>query len=145
MTDLQRDILLVEDNPGDVMLVREALSDLGAPGALHVVNDGGEALAFLGRDGGHADAPVPDLIILDLNLPVLDGREVLREIKAHPDWRRIPVAVLSSSESETDIRSSYALHANCYVVKPLDLADFRRTMSALNEFWLSVVRVPPKH
>ncbi|MEP4378477.1 MAG: response regulator [Alphaproteobacteria bacterium] len=145
MSVSDHDILLVEDSPGDVMLVREAFAGLEQPGALHVVNDGGSALDFLRRDGDFASVPVPDLIMLDLNLPVLDGREVLREIKNHPDWRRIPVAVLSTSDNEDDIRASYDLQANCYIVKPMDLASFRRAMGALNEFWLSVVKFPPKH
>ena len=145
MSNLEHDILLVEDSPGDVMLVREALLGLDAPGELHVVNDGVKALDFLRRDGHFADAPVPDLILLDLNLPVMDGREVLRKIKDHPEWRRIPVAVLSTSENEDDIRASYELNANCYIVKPLDMASFRRSMRALNDFWFSVVKFPPKH
>ena len=145
MSNLERDILLVEDSPGDVILVREALSGLDTPGELHVVHDGGEALDFLKRDGSYADAPVPDLILLDLNLPVMDGRVVLREIKDLPEWRTIPVAVLSTSESEDDIQSSYELNANCYIVKPLDMASFRQAMRALNDFWLSVVKFPPKH
>ncbi len=142
---MEPDILLVEDSPGDVMLVREALMGLDAPGELHVVNDGGAALEFLGRDGSYVDAPVPDLILLDLNLPVMDGREVLREIKNHPEWHKIPVAVLSTSENEDDIRASYELSANCYIVKPLDMDSFRQAMRALNDFWLSVVKFPPKH
>jgi len=145
MAGAAHDILLVEDSPGDVMLVREALSGLEAPGELHVVNDGGEALNFLRRSGNFADAPVPDLILLDLNLPVMDGREVLRELKAHSEWRRIPVAILSTSDDEEDVRTSYELQANCYIVKPLDMASFRRAMSALHDFWLSVVKFPPKH
>lgn len=139
------DILLVEDSPGDVILVREALRGLDMCGEIHVVGDGNEALSFLNRDEGFLDAPVPDLILLDLNLPGMDGREVLREVKAHPEWHRIPVAVLSTSENEDDIRASYELSANCYIVKPLDLASFRRAMRALNDFWFSVVKFPPKH
>lgn len=145
MSDLDRDILLVEDSPGDVMLVREALAGLDMPGALHVVNDGGAALEFLKRHGDYDAAPVPDLILLDLNLPVMDGREVLREIKQHPQWRKIPVAILSTSDSDEDVCSSYALNANCYIVKPLDMSGFRQTMNALHQFWLSVVKFPPKH
>lgn len=144
MSNLNHNILLVEDSPGDVILVREAFAGFDEPGELHVVNDGGEALSFLKRDGQHRDSPVPDLILLDLNLPVMDGREVLREIKDHPDWHRIPVAVLSTSDNEDDIRTSYELQANCYIVKPIDLESFRRAMGALNDFWLSVVKFPPK-
>lgn len=139
------DILLVEDSPGDVMLVREVLKGLDMCGEIYVVGDGNEAISFLKRDGCFMDAPVPDLILLDLNLPGIDGREVLREIKGHPEWRRIPVAVLSTSKNEDDVVSSYELSANCYIVKPLDLASFRRAMQALNDFWFSVVKFPPKH
>jgi len=139
------DILLVEDSPGDVLLVREALSGLDMCGEIHVVGDGNEAMRFLNQEEGFLDAPVPDLILLDLNLPGMDGREVLREVKEHPEWHRIPVAVLSTSENEDDIRASYELSANCYIVKPLDLASFRRAMRALNDFWFSVVKFPPKH
>ena len=145
MSQNGHDILLIEDSPGGVVLVQQAFAGLDIEGDLHVVNDGGEALRFLEQANGYNTAPVPDLILLDLNLPVMDGREVLREIKSHPEWRRIPVAVLSTSDSEDDIRASYELQANCYIVKPMDMSSFREAMGALNQFWLSVVKFPPKH
>jgi CheY-like chemotaxis protein len=130
-------ILLVEDNPGDVRLVVEALRDLGMRIGLAVVKDGAEALAYLRREGAHADATRPDLVLLDLNLPRVSGREVLAIVKEDADLRRIPVIVLTSSSAEEDVARSYELHANCYVTKPLELDRFVDVMSAIGEFWLS--------
>lgn len=145
MSNSAHDILLVEDSPGDVLLVQEAFAGLDIEGDLHVVNDGYEAISFLKRDSGYEAVPVPDLILLDLNLPMMDGREVLREIREHPEWRRIPVAVLSTSDNEDDVRASYDLQANCYIVKPMDLSSFRTAMKKLTDFWLSVAKFPSKH
>ena len=140
----ERDVLLVEDSPGDVMLVREAMASLEVQSRLHVVHDGCEALRFLGREGEYADRPRPDMILLDLNLPVMDGRQALEKIKSNPDWKNIPVAVLSTSDSPEDVESSYELSANCYIVKPMDIAEFRKIIRAIDDFWFSVARFPPK-
>lgn len=145
MSDDRREILLVEDSPGDVLLVREALASLGTPNNVHVVGDGASAVRFLAREGDYSDKPLPDMILLDLNLPIMDGRDVLREVKSHPDWKTIPVAVLSTSDSEEDIQASYDLAANCYIVKPMSLDGFRKVIEAVESFWLSVVKFPPKH
>ena len=136
------EILLVEDSPADVDLTREALEDAKVHNSLHVASDGVEALAFLRREGRYADAPHPDLILLDLNLPKKDGREVLAEIKADPLLRRIPVVVLTTSEAEQDILQSYDLHANCYVTKPVDLDAFIHVVRSIEDFWLAIVRLP---
>jgi CheY-like chemotaxis protein len=136
------DILLVEDNPADVRLTVEALRDGKVRNRLHVARDGIEALSFLRNDGPYADAPSPDLILLDLNLPRKDGREVLDEIKRHPDWRRIPVVILTTSRAEEDILRSYELHANCYISKPVDLDSFLRIVKSIEEFWLEIVELP---
>jgi two-component system, chemotaxis family, response regulator Rcp1 len=136
------EILLVEDNPGDVRLTREALKDGKVSNRLHVVVDGVEALAFLRREGEHATAVRPDLILLDLNLPKMDGRQVLAEIKADPTLRQIPVVILTSSQAEEDICRSYDLHANCYVTKPVDLDRFMTVVRAVEDFWLAIVRLP---
>jgi CheY-like chemotaxis protein len=136
------EILLVEDSPADVDLTREALEDAKVRNNLHVASDGVEALAFLRREGRYADAPHPDLILLDLNLPKKDGREVLAEIKADPLLRRIPVVVLTTSEAEQDIIQSYDLHANCYVTKPVDLDAFMHVVRSIEDFWLAIVRLP---
>ncbi|CAN5541991.1 response regulator [soil metagenome] len=136
------DILLVEDSPGDVMLTVEALRDAKVHNNLHVVRDGEEALAFLRQEGAHANSPRPDLILLDLNLPRYGGREVLAEIKADPHLRRIPVVVLSTSDDVEDVLHAYDLNANCYVTKPVDLDQFVRVVQAIDEFWLSLVRLP---
>ncbi len=137
-------ILLVEDNPGDADLVREALRDNKVYNELHVMKDGVEALAFLRRQGHHAQAPRPDLILLDLNLPRKDGREVLEEIKADPDLKRIPVVVLTTSKQEQDILSAYNLNANCYVTKPMDLDQFLHVVRSIDTFWFSIVSLPPQ-
>jgi len=136
------EILLVEDNPGDVRLTREALYDARVNNSLHVVNDGVEAMAFLHREGQYADAINPELILLDLNLPKKSGVEVLAEIKADEILRRIPVVVLTTSHAEQDIVRSYNLHANAYVVKPVDLEQFITVIKSIEGFWLEVVRLP---
>ncbi|MEW5783069.1 MAG: response regulator [Pseudomonadota bacterium] len=135
--------LLVEDNPGDVRLTREALEESKLRNNLSVVGDGEEALAFLRRSPPYENAPRPDVILLDLNLPRKSGREVLAEIKADPDLRRIPVVVITSSEAEQDIVASYDLHVNCYVTKPVDLDQFIKVVRSVSEFWLTIVRLPP--
>ena len=135
-------ILLVEDNLGDARLVREALHEAGAAAALHHVPDGNEALAFLRRQGAHEAAPRPDLILLDLNLPRKSGREVLAEIKTDATLRRIPVVVLTSSQSDDDILSVYNLHANCYVPKPADLERFLTVIRSIEHFWFTTARLP---
>ena len=135
-------ILLVEDNPGDVRLTKEALKESNMLNALHVVVDGVEALAFLHREGDYADAPRPDLILLDLNMPRKDGREVLAEIKADEDLARIPVVILTTSQAEEDVVRSYDLHANCYITKPVDLEQFIKVVTMIEGFWLSMVKLP---
>ena len=135
-------ILLVEDNPGDVRLTIEALREGKVHNNLHVVGDGVEALAFLHRQGPYEDAPIPDLVLLDLNLPKKDGREVLEEIKADPHLRRIPVVVLTTSHAEQDVLRSYDLHANCYITKPVDLEQFINVVRTIEDFWLAVVTLP---
>ncbi|MBI3779879.1 MAG: response regulator [candidate division NC10 bacterium] len=137
------EILMVEDNPGDVRLVREALKEYKLRNNLHAVVDGVEAMAFLRQKGQYAGASRPDLILLDLNLPQKDGREVLAEIKSDPDLRRIPVVVLTSSQAEQDILKAYDLHANCYITKPVDLDRFVEIVRAIDEFWLAIVKLPP--
>ena len=136
------EILLVEDNPADADLTREGLADGRFLHTLHHVTDGVQALQFLRREGKYADAPTPDLVLLDLNLPKMDGRQVLQAIKGDPVLRRIPVVVLTSSEAEADIIRSYDLHANCYMCKPVDLNQFLETVRQIEEFWLTVVRLP---
>jgi chemotaxis family two-component system response regulator Rcp1 len=135
-------ILLVEDNPGDVRLMREALRDGLLRSDLQVVENGEEALAYLHQTGAFAGASRPDLIFLDLNLPKKDGREVLQEVKQDESLRRIPIVVLTTSEAERDILHAYDLHANCYVKKPVDLDQFLAVVRACENFWLSVVRLP---
>jgi two-component system, chemotaxis family, response regulator Rcp1 len=137
------EILLVEDNPGDVRLTREALKEGKVRNNLHVAMDGIEALAFLRRQGQYLDAPRPDVILLDLNLPKKDGREVLAEIKDDPDLRRIPVVILTTSQAEKDIVSTYDLHANCYITKPVELDEFIQVVKSIDEFWLTIVKLPP--
>jgi chemotaxis family two-component system response regulator Rcp1 len=137
------EILLVEDNPGDADLAREALENSKIYNLLHVVVDGEEAMAFLRRKGKYAKAPRPDLVLLDLNLPRKDGREVLAEIKSDPDLKRIPVVILTSSRDEDDILKSYNLHANCYITKPLDLHQFIKVVKSIEDFWLTIVKLPP--
>ncbi len=137
------EILLVEDNPGDVRLTKEALNTVKFSNKIHVVWNGEEAMAFLRREGEFADAPRPDLILLDLNLPRKDGRDVLAEIKVDDDLKRIPVVILTTSRAEEDILKTYDLYANCYVTKPVDLEQFIKVLRAIDEFWLSIVKLPP--
>jgi len=132
----------VEDNPGDVRLTKEALRECQVPNNLSVVQDGMEAVAFLRHEGKYADVPRPDVILLDLNLPKKDGREVLAVVKEDPELKRIPVVVLTSSEAENDILRSYDLHANCYVAKPVDLDQFIRVIQSIKHFWLNIVKLP---
>jgi len=138
------DILLVEDNPGDVRLTREALAEGKVLNHLHVVGDGVEALDYLLQRGQYAGATRPDLVLLDLNLPKKDGREVLAQIKANDDLKRIPVVVLTTSQAEEDIFKSYDLHANCYIAKPVDFENFIQVVRSIDTFWLTVVRLPPE-
>jgi CheY-like chemotaxis protein len=137
------EILLVEDNLGDMRLTQEALKEGKVYNNLHWAKDGVEALEFLKREGKYADAPRPDIILLDLNLPKKDGREVLEEIKTDDELKRIPVVVLTTSKAEEDVLRSYALHANCYVTKPVDLDKFIVVVQSIDRFWLTVVTLPP--
>lgn len=137
------EILLVEDDPGDVRLTREALADGKIHNRLHVATDGVEAMAFLRQQDRFSQAPRPDLILLDLNLPGLDGREVLAEIRADENLNVIPVVVLTTSREDRDVLESYRLHANCYITKPVDLDQFINAVRAIEDFWLSVVKLPP--
>ena len=138
------EILMVEDNPADVRLTQEAFKDAKVLNEMHVVEDGEQAMAFLRHEGEYAGAPRPDLILLDLNLPKKDGREVLAEIKQDPNLRRIPVVVLTTSDDENDIFKAYDLHANAYVRKPVNLDQFMKIVEAVENFWLSVVTVPSR-
>lgn len=137
------EILLVEDNPGDVRLTIEAMREAKLSNRLHIVEDGVEAMQFLRREGRFGDAPRPGLILLDLNLPKKDGREVLAEIKSDPALKRIPVVVLTTSRAEEDVLRSYDLHANCYVTKPVDLDQFTKIVKQIDEFWIKLVTFPP--
>ena len=136
------EVLLVEDNPGDVRLTIEALKDGKIHNHLSVVSDGEEALAFLRRQGQYAKVPRPDLILLDLNLPKKDGREVLKEIKQEKDLKRIPVVILTTSTAEKDIIKTYDLHANCYINKPVDFDQFTNVVKSIEDFWFTVVKLP---
>ena len=136
------EILLVEDNPGDVRLTQEALKDAKVRNNMYVATDGEGALAFLHREGEHADAPRPDLILLDLNLPKKNGREVLSEIKSDPELMRIPVVILTTSRAEGDILKAYDLNANCYITKPVDLDQFIKVVKSIEDFWLTIVKLP---
>jgi two-component system, chemotaxis family, response regulator Rcp1 len=138
------EILLVEDNPADVRLTMEALKECKIINRLNVVEDGVDALDFLRRQGRYADAPRPDLILLDLNLPRKDGREVLAEIKSDERLRLIPTVVLTTSSADEDLLKAYGLHANCYVTKPVDFGRFIEVVQRLEEFWFSIVKLPPK-
>lgn len=138
------EILLVEDNPGDVDLTLEALESSRIRNTLSVAVDGEEAMAFLRRSGKYAGVSRPDLILVDLNMPKRDGREVLAEIKADDDLKRIPVVIMTSSDVEKDVLESYNLHANCYIKKPLDLHQFIRVIKGIEDFWLTIVILPPK-
>ena len=137
------EILLIEDNPGDVRLTEEALKEGKVINRLSVVPDGVEAIEYLRKRGDYASAATPDLVLLDLNLPKKDGREVLAEVKQDPELRKIPVVVLTTSRDEQDILKSYDLHANCYITKPVDFEQFIRVVRAIEDFWLSVVKLPP--
>ena len=138
------EILLVEDSPADVRLTREALRGSRLINRLTVASDGVEALAILRKAEGFATSPRPDLILLDLNLPRKNGRAVLEEIKQDPDLRRIPVVIVTSSMAEEDILRSYNLHANCYITKPLELVNFIQTVKAIQDFWVGIVKLPPR-
>lgn len=140
----QVEILMVEDNPADVRLTEEAFKDAKVLNNMSVVGDGVEAMAFLRREGKYANAAKPDLILLDLNLPKKDGREVLAEIKNDPELKRIPVVILTTSEDEKDILKAYDLHVNAYVRKPVDLDQFMKVVEAVEDFWLTVVKLPTK-
>jgi CheY-like chemotaxis protein len=134
---------LVEDNPGDVRLIQETLKDTKVANQLSVVDDGEKALAFLRQQGESADAVRPDVVLLDLNLPRRNGRQVLAEIKADEDLRRIPVVILTVSADEEDVLRSYDLHANCYITKPLGLDEFGKVVQAIEDFWFTIVKLPP--
>jgi CheY-like chemotaxis protein len=135
-------VLLIEDDPGDVLMTQEALASAKILHALHVVNDGESAVAFLRREGEHAEAPRPDLVFLDLNLPRMDGREVLALVKADESLRSIPVVVLTTSSAEEDVLRSYDLHANAYVTKPVDFQAFMHVVRQIDDFFLTVARLP---
>lgn len=137
------EILLIEDNPADIRLTKEAFREARIQNNIHVVQDGDGAIAFVHRDEPYQDAPRPDLILLDLNLPKKDGREVLEEIKADPQIHQIPVVILTTSNDEEDVLRSYNLHANAYLVKPIDVMRFIKMIQSLESFWLSFVRLPP--
>jgi chemotaxis family two-component system response regulator Rcp1 len=137
------DILLVEDNLGDVRLTREALKEGKVLNTLHVVGDGIDALAFLKHEGQYAKSAHPDIILLDLNLPRMDGRELLAKIKSDSKLRRIPVVILTTSKAEEDILKSYDLHANCYITKPVDMDRFITVVQSIEDFWFSIVKLPP--
>jgi two-component system, chemotaxis family, response regulator Rcp1 len=137
------ELLLVEDNPGDARLTREALSMSKVRNNLHRVADGEEAMRFLRRDGNFAGAPTPDLILLDLNLPRRDGREVLEDIKSDPALKHIPVVILTSSQADEDIIHSYQLHANCFITKPVDLEQLTKVVQGIEQFWFTLVKLPP--
>jgi two-component system, chemotaxis family, response regulator Rcp1 len=136
------EILLVEDNPGDADLARETLTVSKIKNNLYVVNDGEKAMDFLKKKGEYASVPRPDIILLDLNLPRKDGREVLAEIKQDDDLKRIPVVILTSSKADEDVIKSYNLHANCYITKPLDFSQFTKVVQSIENFWLTIVKLP---
>ena len=138
------DVLLVEDSPGDVRLTREAFRDANVSIRMHVAADGIEAMAFLNKEGVHTNAPRPGLILLDLNLPKMDGREVLAHIKADAAFKTIPTVILTTSEAEGDILKSYQLQANCYLTKPVQLGAFEAVVKSINDFWLTKAKLPPQ-
>lgn len=138
------EILLVEDNPGDVRLTQEALKDAKILNTLRVVEDGAAALDYLHRRGDYANAPRPDLILLDLNLPKKNGREVLEDIKGDENLKLIPVVILTTSHAEEDVVRAYSLHANCYITKPVDFTQFTKIVRTIEDFWLSIVTLPPR-
>jgi len=135
-------ILMAEDNPTDVLIAREGLASAKMPNTLHVVDDGIETMAFLRRQGKHAGAPRPDLILLDLNMPRMNGQEVLAEIKAEDDLKSIPVIIFTTSESRDDVEKAYRRHANCYISKPVDFDEFTEVVQTIQDFWISVVTLP---
>ncbi len=137
------DILLVEDNPGDVRLTQEALNEGRIANKLHVVNDGVEAIEFLSKTGKHRNAIIPDLILLDLNLPKMNGLEVLEKIKNDPELKLIPVIVLTTSQSDNDVHASYAMHVNCFVSKPVEYDSFMNVVKSIEDFWFTIVKLPP--
>lgn len=137
------EVLMIEDNPDDVLLTEEVLSETKVHINLSVVENGVQAMAFLRREGRYASAPRPDLILLDINLPKIDGFDVLREIKGDDTLRRIPVIILTSSEDEEDILNAYDLYSNCFITKPVDLDQFARVVHMISDFWLTIVRLPP--
>jgi len=138
------DVLLVEDDPGDVLMTREAFADHKLKNVLHVVDNGVDAMSFLRNEGPYADAPRPDLVLLDLNLPRMDGREVLAAVKADEELCSIPVVVLTTSEAEEDVLRSYQLHANAYVTKPVDFGRFLEVVRQIDDFFVTVVKLPPR-
>lgn len=138
------EILLVEDNPGDVLLTKEAMKDAKVANSLHIVGNGLEALEFLRKEGRFQDAPTPDLVLLDLNLPRKNGRQVLQEMKSEEELRSIPVVVLTTSEAHRDIIESYNLQANCYITKPVDFEQFRKVVASIEQFWFTLVKLPTK-
>ncbi len=138
------DILLVEDNPGDVRLAQEALKESKVRNKLYIVEDGVEAMQFLRQQGKYGGVPRPDLILLDLNLPRKSGREVLTEVKTDDSLKRIPIVVLTVSKAEEDVVRCYDYHANCYITKPLDFNQFMEVTKAIDDFWLTIVKLPPK-
>lgn len=140
MTPIQ--VLLVEDNPGDVRLTQEVFKETKIRNKLHVITDGIEVMPFLRREGKYCDLPRPDLILLDLNLPKKDGRELLAEIKNDPALRHIPVVILTTSRADEDILNSYDLHVNCYITKPVDLEQFIKVVKGIEDFWLTIVKLP---
>jgi two-component system, chemotaxis family, response regulator Rcp1 len=139
-----REVLLVEDSPGDVRLTREAFRDVNTSVHLHVATDGVEAMAFLRREGAYVHAPRPDFILLDLNLPKMDGREVLARIKKDDSLKTIPTVILTTSEAEADVANSYRLQANCYLNKPVRFDAFESLVKSINDFWLTKVKLPPQ-
>lgn len=136
------DILLVEDNPGDVRLIQEAMKDSKIYNSVYVVKDGQEALDFLYKNGEYKDSPKPDLILLDLNLPKVNGQEVLERIKSDAVLRKIPIIILTTSKADEDVLMSYALHANCFITKPADFDQFIQVINMIQNFWLSIVKLP---
>jgi len=148
MTDSQYvktvEVLLIEDNAGDIRLTQEALKESNLLVHLSIARDGEEAMAFLQRQGAFASSPIPDLILLDLNLPKKDGREVLQEIKADARLKRIPVVVLTTSQADSDILTTYGFHANCYITKPVDMDQFIKIVKMLEEFWFTIVKLPSR-
>lgn len=138
------EILLVEDNPGDIVLTQEALREGKIRNRLSIAKDGVEAMAFLRREGEFADAPRPDLILLDLNMPRKNGSEVLREVKSDPELKTIPVVILTTSDAEQDVLKAYQFNANCYITKPVEFDRFVKVVQTIDEFWLSIVQLPPR-